>query len=108
MTAPNPTPIDSNEINELVGEIIHCQKMVDFGGADWAKYGDKLIRLRYTVLPDKLNAMLVRARIDETKRWMPISPDPHNSWDMQFVQAGKNRIAELEAQLTKGENSGDS
>ena len=58
------------------------------------------------ISPTNLKALIstaVReARIDETKRWMPISPDPKNSWDMKFVEAGKARIAQLKEGVQDG------
>jgi hypothetical protein len=48
-----------------------------------------------------ISDQVAKARIDETKRLMTISPDPKNSWDMKFVEAGKARLAQLKEGDTK-------
>lgn len=55
------------DIDKVVGEIIHCQKMVDFGGADWMDYADKLIKLRLGTLPTLLTALINKGKIEQTK-----------------------------------------
>lgn len=46
---------------------------------------------------------VITARIDEVKRWLPISPNPHSTWDAKVIRAVQERIKSLQSQGGKNE-----
>lgn len=70
MTA-NPTPLNQEELEKYVSEMLHHQMMVDRGGDDWYSHGEKLATM-IAEYPAKLQthtqSQVEKAKVEQTQR----------------------------------------
>lgn len=90
-------PIDT--MQNLIGRLLHCQKMVDAGVEDWSEYGDELIKIRTELIPAAHAAHIQAARIDELEK---LSNKANNDSSFDFHSSSEwfgylnDRISELQ------------